>query len=534
MIAAASMTAGVGCTTGARLPPPPVASTPPREPECTPAVLDEPQGAEPPPARRSWGAPVDLADLLVPPPARGRAAPRQRIDLGHLSPALGPLQPTGGIDSAPLTLPHDVPRPDLTPDLQRLWDRDEATLREQRRAQAGQARAERRERACAPAGCAELACLGKLKRAFDEEAAAIRARRARERGELIASLRRALDAAGDKAPAGVALALASKMEDVARETDGSIVDFARLAREPIAMYQRAAALGGPATSAGFYIRYLRAVLLDDTGDAEGARAAFTALAQASPPGRRAAQATYEAAHLERDPDRAADGFQRAAATAEKGSAIRDIALDHWARAALRIERPADALTASRQRLDELPALDGDTDGSLPTIAETMAIAFGRLAVQRASVPAGKVPSDVFAMIAAQVAKDALARFDADQALHAARVLAPHARRPEEASALAKRAEDLRDHRDTTPPRLDLERRLGALLDACSKDHGITDAPLRVTLAVDTAPSGAPEVTVRPVKPRPPSPLQRCLQARGPAYFAGATADLRVKLTLNDR
>lgn len=111
------------------------------------------------------------------------------------------------------------------------------------------ARADQKERACQEVACAELSCIGALKREIDDQAQAIRDRRAGERRELVASLRQHLASLGDKAPAGALLALASTMDDMAREeTDGDVADLSPRLKEPIALYERAAALSGPAAA----------------------------------------------------------------------------------------------------------------------------------------------------------------------------------------------------------------------------------------------------------------------------------------------
>lgn len=540
-IAAVLSTASAGCTSDAAIASPKAAAEPPPLPsatECSPRLLDDPETPDPPPAARSWGPRVDLAELVPrDAPARARAAPRKRIDLGHLSRKVEGPPPGGGIDVPSLTLPRHVPRPDLPPDLRALWDREEASRADLRRAQIGQARAERKERACAERGCADRGCLGELKRGFEEGVRAARDRLEKERGRLIVNLRAQADAAGDKAAPGVLLALATTLEDVVATTVDA--DLPRLLKEPIALYARAAALTGPTSDIGWFARYRLAVALDNAGEREKSKMAFAALAQEST-GERAAWAIYEAARLTLDPGLAADAYRRAAAAAPDGSPMRTNALQRWSHAALVAERPAEALDAGALRIPDIEARRSEGDGSSTDVAGVMAEALGRLVASRRASNLPRVPLEVFAMIARSVASDAERRFDIHQATFASEVLAARApESPEAASAREKPRSVPRSATDDASRRAELEARLGALLRDCGHDHLIVPPPfdhrtrLELVLTAEERAPRSPKVTAELTKVSPSSFFLRCVEARGPAYFVGAPADLRVKLTLYD-
>jgi hypothetical protein len=515
-----------GCAPEPPIAPPRAAAAAPapRDPECSPRVLEEPPDVDP--ARtsvaRSPGAPVDLALLLRPEtPKRASPPPRPRIDLGRVSRKMQPPAPFVGPDSVPLGLPHDLPSAGLTPDLRDLWDREEATLNELRRAQVGVARAERRERGCRVSSCADLACIGTLKESFAGEVRAVRERRAAERRELVEGLRRYIDVASGEPRVSALVALASTLEDMARQGER---ELSIALKEPIALYELAASISASTTDLGWFARYRRAAALHDAGETERAKGAFFELAQASPPGRRTALAMYEAAHLERDPGRAADLYQRAVSAGDKGSSALWPSLRGWARAALEAERPADALAAGLLLCEEALTHHDDWEGRLDDGAEAVAEAFGRLVVASAKPHLGQVP----AAIAARVADNAVRRFDVSQAIHAWETLLAHA--PGATEAPAARAA-LAAARERAAPRTEMEGRLAALLQECGRESLLTPADSEIASALDAASPRSPQVTVRPAKPGSPTRFLRCVEARGPAYFVEAPADLRASLTL---
>lgn len=506
----------------------------PREHACAPILLDGALDAAPTapttaPVARSPGPTLDLA-VLARPDAKKRTprAPRGQIDLGRISQTVEPPHPFVGLEPGPLKLPPDVPRPDLTANLTRLWDRDGATGRELTLVLVRRARVDQMERRCKDAACAELACLGMRARELDAESQVVRERWTGERRELCASLRQHVASLGSAAPAGVLLALASTLDDAARrEGAGASGELAVLLKEPIALYEHAAALSGPASDAGWFARYRLGLALEDTGANEAARAVFDALARASPPGGRGADAAYHAAGLTADPEGVADAYQRAAALAEKGTLLHASYLARWSRSALLAERPADALAAGALLCEEAAALD---DGAelLREGAEAVAEALGLLLARRPVPPLPRVPAVAFALIAARVAGGAVSRFDVAQAVKAREAIAAGAPGSAEAPLAREGLAAAREREETAQS--ELSGRLRALVRDCAGGRFLGPA-LDLAVTVGAVWPGPAKVTARPVTSGAPPYLVRCLEARGAAYFVDAPADLRATLTL---
>lgn len=523
---AAIAVAGAGCAPDVTAQQQVVAPREPPQPQCAPIVLDDAPDAAPTaaPVARSPGPALELS-ILVRPDAKKRTppAPRKPIDLGSISQTVEPPYPFVGPEPGPLKLPRGLPLPDLTDDLARLWERDGATERELTLVLLRRARAERMERRCQDAACAERACIEMRAREHDAAAQAIRERWADERRELCASLQQHLASQRGAPPAGVLLALASTLDDMARrEGAGPAGELAARLKEPISLYGRAATRAGPASDIGWFAHYRLGLALEDIGENEAARGVFIGLARASSPGERGADAAYRVARLTADPEGAAYAYQRAATLAEKGTLSHAWYLAQWSRAALLAEQPADALAAGTLLCDEAAALD---DGAelLKEGTEAVAEALGRLLALRPVPPLPKVPTVTFAPIAARVADGALSRFDVAQAVkawEAILALAP-------GSAEAPRArEGLAGAREREKAaRSELPGRLRALARDCA-DRRFIGPPLDFAVT-----AGPAKVTARPVTPGAPPYLARCLEARGAAYLVDAPAELRATLTL---